>query len=220
MIKNIGIFGGTFDPIHIGHITPIQTAAKLLNLTTINIIPANIPPHKSQPYSTSEHRAAMVKLVCEQVTLFHFDDRELKREKPSFTLDTLKEIHAETNNTENQSRLFFFIGMDSLINFTRWHCWQDILTLCHLVVLPRPGYQINSVPEELQTRLQVFEKNTISQLNITLKSSSTSGLIYLMPDKLENISSTEIRQHIAQNKCVQQWLLPNVYQYIKKHQLY
>ena len=214
--KRIGLFGGTFDPIHLGHIEPLSQAAKLLNLSSIQLIPANIPPHKAQTYSSSYHRAEMVKLICQSQALLTFDDRELKREKPSYTLDTLNELHQEHahTNTKTKLTLFFFIGMDSLVDLPTWHRWQDILQICHLVVMPRPNYEIADIDESLVEKCIFLSQATATDF------SKNSGNIYIMPDILNAISSTEIRAQIKLNKPVKQWLANDVHEYILNQGLY
>ncbi|MGJ8691889.1 MAG: nicotinate-nucleotide adenylyltransferase [Thalassotalea sp.] len=213
-INKIGLFGGTFDPIHLGHIEPLKLAANLLGLSSIQLIPANIPPHKEQTFSSSEHRAAMVKLICQEQPLLKFDGRELQREKPSYTLDTLTEVAQEHANHNNPVSLFFIIGMDSLIDLPLWHRWQELLTLCHLVVMPRPNYAITDISKALVPRCRFVETGKVCQYH------ERAGNIFIMPEVLNAISSTEIRAHIKLNKPVEQWLSANVYQYIVTEQLY
>ena len=219
--SRIGLFGGTFDPIHQGHIRPLEQAAKLLRLDSINIIPANIPPHKSTTQTSAQHRAEMVKLVCQNHPLLTFDDRELQQAKPSYTVGTLSAIKQEQPN----SQLFFFIGMDSLITFTAWHQWQTILELAHLVVMPRPNYTIEQVPQELKPLVQNLMQD-IDKTNI--ETSKQSGNIYLVESAQVNISSTEIRAFFKQPSSIandRKHLLldniaPKVHQYILEHHLY
>lgn len=226
--QKIGLFGGTFDPIHLGHIFPIQHAAKLLGLNQIHIIPANVSPLKSSPYSNNTHRAAMVKLVCQDYPIFTFDDRELTRGNASYTFDTLLDIHHEYQQQNTLIILYFFIGMDSLIDLTLWHRWQDILSLCNIVVSPRPGYQLSSVPEELKPYLvTVSDNNEQSQTfpasntpNSETTQLSDHGNILIMPEMLSDISSTEIRSLSAAPNAIKNKLPEKVYQYILQHKLY
>ncbi len=144
----IGIFGGTFDPIHIGHVKSIDAVATWLHLDKVLIIPAHIPPHKTDsnitPKATSAQRATMVELAIADKPLFYCDRRELNRNGPSFTIDTLKELKATYPNQP----LYFVIGMDSLQTFTTWHKYKEILSLCHLVVNTRPNYHLSDLNRE------------------------------------------------------------------------
>ena len=149
-LKRIAILGGTFDPIHHGHLKPAQQVANWLKLEKLVLLPAHIPPHKNGTYANASQRKAMVELVCEHDKLFHIDSRELTRTSPSYTVETLKEIKSENPH----SQLFFIIGMDSLLNFTSWHQWQEILMLCHLVVNNRPQYEFASINIQTKNLLQ------------------------------------------------------------------
>lgn len=237
--KKIGLFGGTFDPIHLGHTTPLIDAAKLLGLNEIFIMPAHIPPHKNHTFSSSEHRLNMVKLACDNCALFTLDTREINRKTPSYTVESLKELRAEITAID---QLYFFIGMDSLLNFTRWYCWQEILTLCHLVVMPRPNYCLSAIDESLKSRLinltdnvttsdtansnvattNPMHKNNLQAVTekLTQHANHTSGNIYILPTSQINISSTEIRAKLQSAQLKENVLAANVYQYIQQHQLY
>ena len=239
-IINIGLFGGTFDPIHMGHIIPIKKAAKQLALNKVNIIPTNIPPHKEQPQSNSFHRSEMVKIVCQNEPLFNFDDRELKRKKSSYTVDSLREITHEFNNKNQKTNLFFFMGMDSLNTFTSWYQWQEILSLCHLVVMPRPGYTLDKKTSSilLSKIINCSDKNHNTNLSYIDANASKkkSNSIFIMHDTAMDISSTEIRtllsnqkngmpsnikQNNLSNKSALDALLPvGIYEYILANQLY
>lgn len=207
--KNIGVFGGTFDPIHMGHITPLLQAIKQLKLQQVHITPANIPPHKQHTYAENHHRIAMVKQVCEQYPEFVFDERELKREKLSYTVDTLKEIHAENPQLEN---LCFFAGMDSLLTFNTWYQWQEILSLCYLIISPRPDYQLENLPKALAPFITVF---TSKHRNFD----STKRII-IMPPCLHQISSTQLRKKILEKQSIKSLVPAYVDNYIQHHQLY
>lgn len=203
----IGIFGGTFDPIHHGHTQPLTQAAKLLSLKQIRLLPAHIPPHKNTTIANSEQRVAMVSLICQENPLFILDCRELQRSEKSYTVTTLQEIQQESPN----AKLYFFIGMDSLLNFTQWHQWQTILTLCQLIVMPRPGYNSSDIPAPLQPLCKILQVNDTNTAN---------AQIILMPECLVDISSSEIRRKIARQETVSPWLSNKVESFIKKYQLY
>ena len=147
-LSNIGIFGGTFDPIHLGHTQSAQIVAQYLNLSKVLFIPAHIPPHKNcvnnSPKVSAEQRSTMVELACKENKIFTCDKRELRRQQYSYTVDTLLELKKELP----EQRLYFIIGMDSLLSFTQWHRYQDILKLCHLVVNTRPNYDLNQLNNE------------------------------------------------------------------------
>ncbi|MGB1262918.1 MAG: nicotinate-nucleotide adenylyltransferase [Cognaticolwellia sp.] len=209
--QNIALFGGTFDPIHLGHILPAQATAKWLGVEQLQLIPAHIPPHKAGTHASAKQRAEMVSLVCDTQTMFTLDNRELLRESHSYTVDTLREIKTDYPN----ATLYFIIGMDSLLAFTTWHAWQDILTLCNLVVNIRPGYPHAALTETLSAELTPHLVDNIQQLQ-----RQQSGQIILHNSTAYDISSTKIRAKIKAGQNYRQYLPEPVYQYIEQHQLY
>ncbi|WDE13346.1 nicotinate-nucleotide adenylyltransferase [Thalassomonas haliotis] len=209
--SDIGILGGTFDPIHLGHLNPAKALLNWLGLDQLVLMPAAIPPHKAGTSASAQQRVQMVKLACEQEKVFHCDERELKRQTTSYTLDTLLEIKKE----HPHQRIFFVIGMDSLFSFTKWHKWQQILTLCHLVVNSRPGYELADMPTETQQLLAGHQVSDVSELKKSL-----AGNIILAPESRWDISSSQIRQQLQSNQDCQHLLPSPVLAYIRQHNLY
>jgi len=213
--SGIGVFGGTFDPVHLGHTHSAQAVADELNLTKILFIPTYIPPHKncinSVPTANAKQRLAMVELVCNENKLFECDNTELQRQQYSYTVDTLEEL------TEKypEQRLYFMIGMDSLLTFTSWHRFQDILKLCHLVVSSRPNYDLTQMNNDTRALLLKHQVDNLSELNGVC----TGAIIFSKPLFID-ISSSHIRQHLKANKSCQQQLSPNIVNFINKNQLY
>ena len=198
MKQRIVIFGGTFDPVHYGHVTPILHACDNINATQLIYLPCHIPPHKQSPSVTSEHRLNIVKLLTaelnQQVTFdVTYSDVELRQQGHSFTRLSI-EYFAQQHP---QAELFFLIGMDSLLSFTSWHKWQEILQFCQLLVVKRPGhiYMANQLPKELIDKV-----------------------IFADVAELE-ISSTNIR-HASELSEVEKQLPKVVAEYIKQHKLY
>jgi len=220
----IGILGGTFDPIHKGHIEPVKDVFKEFQLDKILVIPAHKPPHKQSTSASTKHRVKMVELVCETEQGFEIDTRETLRSSLSYTVDTINELKAEYPN----SQLFFIMGMDSLLSFTRWHLWENILEQCNLIVNTRPGYDLSTLNKDTEHLLSKYQ-NSITELDKDLKNSPkqvfpinkpSSGYIYLHNCEELNISSTNIREHIADLNNTSQWLTKNIADYIKKNALY
>jgi len=218
-MRNIGILGGTFNPIHLGHTLPAKVVATHLSLDKVLLIPASIPPHKSSPHVSAKQRASMVKLACDNDLLLNCDERELFRDGYSYTVDTLKELTLSYPN----SRLYFIMGLDSLLTFTHWHKYQEILSLCHLVVNTRPNYQLNNINQATKSLLnnhQVEDIKALKQLN--------SGGILLLPPSLPNsknqlninLSSSDIRQRIINNQSCEKLLNSKVLDFINKYKLY
>ena len=211
--KNIAILGGTFDPIHNGHIIPAKHVAQWLGIDQISLMPAHLPPHKNTVSASAQQRVDMVQLVCNNEPLFDCDQRELKRSSLSYTIDTLKEI----KNSHTNTRIFFIIGMDSLLTFTQWHQWQEILTLCHLVVNCRPNYPLGTLGASTQELLAKHKLGLEFQPQYITKD---AGYI-LFPSNVQlEISSTAIKTRIKAQQNCQELLPENVLNYIEKHQLY
>jgi nicotinate-nucleotide adenylyltransferase len=209
--KVIAIMGGTFDPIHNGHVETAKETAKWLNVEQLLLLPAHIPPHKDSTTANALHRENMVKIICQQQPLFQLDSRELKRHSASYTVTSLQEIKQEQPN----SKLFFIIGMDSLLNFTTWHQWQTIISLCHIVVNVRPGYPLNQINVETQ---KLLNKHQIINLNeIAIRD---AGGIILHKNQSFDISSSDIRQQLYDDDLRGNVLSSAVHQYIIEEKLY
>lgn len=206
----IAILGGTFDPIHLGHTIPAKAIAQWLSLTKITLLPAHIPPHKTTPTVSSSVRAHMVDLVCQQNSLFELDKRELNRDKPSYTVDTLSELKRE----QPDSQIFFLVGMDSLLNLTRWVDYRKILSMCHIVVSTRPGYSLEQLPLDTKNLLNEYQCSKAQALT------KPAGGILLAPPCEYDISSTAIRDKLRLGIDAGNLLSPAVFEYITKTMLY
>ncbi|WP_448563948.1 nicotinate-nucleotide adenylyltransferase [Thalassotalea ganghwensis] len=209
--ERLGIFGGTFDPIHNGHISSVLDSAQRVMLEQVLMIPAYIPVHKNAAVANSHHRLAMVQLVCQHHAIFQADDRELKRSKPSYTIDTLNEISALYPNKQ----LFLFVGLDSLLSFTQWYQWQEILTLCHLIVSARPLLAPIAPQKAIDKRLT---SRIVDDVNSLANKKAGKILINQLPDY--PISSTQIRKQLNQNKPIDNDVPSYIKAYIDQHQLY
>ncbi|WP_052012615.1 nicotinate-nucleotide adenylyltransferase [Pectobacterium betavasculorum] len=205
-------FGGTFDPIHYGHLQPVTALAKLVGLTQVVLMPNNVPPHRQQPEASSRQRFQMAELAVEGDTLFTVDDRELQRQTPSYTIETLEALRAEKGH---DAPLGFIIGQDSLLTLHHWHRWQDLLGVCHLLVCARPGYRSTLETQELQQWLNDHLTNKTDDLH-----QQPHGQIFLADTPLVTISATEIRQRRQQGLDCHDLLPPAVLHYINEHGLY
>ncbi|MFC3394916.1 nicotinate-nucleotide adenylyltransferase [Brenneria rubrifaciens] len=205
-------FGGTFDPIHYGHLKPVTALAKIVGLNQIILLPNNVPPHRQQPEASPQQRLRMAQLAAEDNALLTVDDRELQRQKPSYTIDTLEILRAEKGSNTS---LAFIIGQDSLLALHQWHRWQDILNVCHLLVCARPGYKATLTTPELQHWLEAHLTQDPQSLH-----QQTHGLIFLADTPLVSISATEIRQRRQAGLNCHDWLPPAVLRYIDEHGLY
>lgn len=204
----IGIIGGTFDPIHFGHLRPALEIMEQFSLEELRFIPSASPPHRWQPDASAEHRIKMTKLAIEAIEGFTLDDREYHREGASYTVDTLKSIR---NEIGNEVPLCMIIGLDALQSFTQWHDWQRILTLTHLVVSPRPGYKKSSADAWVQPYL------TTDALELKQQ---TAGKVFFAKVIQFDISATEIREQLHNGNNISYLLPESVRKYIDKQRLY
>lgn len=205
------LMGGTFDPIHLGHLLPAEETARWLGADQVTLIPTHIPPHKTNTHATVKQRTTMAALACRSNSLFHLDTRELQRSIHSFTVDTLLALKAEHPNT----RLYFIMGMDSLLSFTHWKSWQKILTLCHLVVNIRPGYSHQQLESSISADLHSHIVHNVAELE-----KFPVGKIILHGCTALDISSTQIRHKIRTGQNYAQFVCQTVFEYIEQQQLY
>jgi len=206
----IGILGGTFDPIHFGHLRTALELYQALDLAEVRLIPCSQPVHRKTPVASPEQRLAMVQKAVEPEPALRVDDCEIRRKGPSYTIDTLSHLRTELPQTP----LCLIMGIDALLHFTSWHRWEDILQLAHLIVVHRPQYQLPQtgiVCELLKQRL----KQAPSVLHETL-----AGNIVLHPVTALEISATDIRKQIAIGRSPRYLLPLEVYKYIKEHGVY
>ncbi|MFP3013266.1 MAG: nicotinate-nucleotide adenylyltransferase [Arsenophonus sp. NC-QC1-MAG3] len=206
------LFGGTFDPIHYGHLLPVEVLAKLVGLQQVVLLPNHVAPHRQQPEATAQQRLEMIKLAIKNNPLFSIDTRELKRTTPSYTVETLLSFRKQISW---QKPLAFIIGQDSLLSIDTWFNWEKILDLCHLLVCARPGYAAYFLTSSMQEWLiqhQVHKPEIFSY--------KPSGTIYLAKTPLLNISATEIRKRKHDRKSCKNILPPEVLRYVNKHHLY
>ncbi|PTT56429.1 nicotinate-nucleotide adenylyltransferase [Aeromonas sp. HMWF014] len=206
----IGLLGGTFDPIHIGHLRPAIEARDAIGLAEIRLIPNHIPPHRANPFCSSEQRLAMVKLAAAENAGFVVDERELKRDKPSWTIDTLIELRHELPDTP----LCFLMGMDSLLGLAGWHRWQELLAHAHLVVSVRPGWRPDYPGEvaELLARHHTTDATALRQ--------RLAGHIWLADNQPIELSATRLRALLAAGEDPRYLLPPSVADYIRQQGLY
>src|SRR6202166_421317 len=233
---NIGLFGGTFDPIHRGHLALAQAARERCKLSRILFVPANVPPHKqAQPLSEFAHRYAMIALATEQERAFEpslleapadsegrsSSQRGTKKslEKPNYTIDTVKRIKQSLKRSD---RLFLLIGIDAFADIAKWHESEALFRECEFVVAGRPGFSLadvaNALPRSLRPRQEVtrpFHKQA-ARGDLVL-----SGVtIHLLDQVYQPVSSTGIRQAVAAGKSLARFVEPSVADYIKKTGLY
>lgn len=206
----IALFGGTFDPIHLGHINMAKQCVEHLNLRYLQFMPCAIPAHKAVPGISNEDRIAMLQAAIEPYDYFSLDLRELKRQGPSYSLLSLKELR----NEYPHEPILFLIGLDSFNTLDKWFEWQAITQLCHLVVFQRPNQNIN-----LSTQLIDYKKKALTTLSDTLRS-ERAGRLYFLPGQMMDIASSDIRKKLKKGQSCEELLPSAVSQYIYDHQLY
>jgi nicotinate-nucleotide adenylyltransferase len=212
-MARIGLLGGTFDPIHFGHLGMAQELAQALALDTVKFIPAAVPPLKSQPSASAADRCAMVQLAIANNPDFQLDERELKRTGPSYTVETLRSLRSELSE---QDSLVLFIGSDAFKQLNRWHQWQEIIQLCHIALVARPDSEVST---GLNPELVTFLQDHYTENAMDLQSES-AGLITMQAITPLAISSSAIREQLK-NRQSARYLTPDcVLDYIAQHGLY
>lgn len=212
-MQAIGIFGGTFDPIHFGHLRLAEEMAEGLGLERVLFIPAGQPPHRGAPRTAAAHRLEMVRRAVVGNPRFAVDAREVQSPRPSYTVDTLTTLRAELGE---EQPLWLLLGSDAFLELPTWHEWRQLFDLAHIAVAARPGarlLQSDAMPEIL--------KKEVSQRQPTDGPvSGPAGSVLLRQTTPLDISATAIRDTLARHGSAR-YLLPDaVLDYIYEHQLY
>ncbi|AQT62068.1 nicotinate-nucleotide adenylyltransferase [Cellvibrio sp. PSBB023] len=210
MRKCLGIFGGTFDPIHLGHLRLALELKQQFSLDEMHLLPCYLPPHRAAPGATANQRVAMLRLALQDCPQLQLDTRELQRDRPSYTVDTLTELRAQLGE---QVSLSLCMGMDSFCTLDSWHEWSQLIRLAHIVVVERPGYELPVVgPVADLLRRHRAGADAIQ--------AAAAGAVIIAAPRLLPISATEIRAQIKSGQSPQ-FLLPDaVLNYIHAQQLY
>jgi len=201
----IGIFGGTFDPVHYGHIKPALSIKQALSLSQLRFIPNRIPPHRETPWLSIEQRLRLLKLALKDYADTVIDERELRRDGPSFMVDTLQALHKEMPDED----LCLIIGMDAFMGITRWHQWRALFDLCHLVVTTRPGFNEKNPFEQMNDKDHQFLSEKIIESTDELRPRETGKILLKSVPQLA-ISSTQIRAGLSNNEDVSDCMPANV----------
>jgi len=196
-VRPLAIFGGTFDPIHIGHLRAAWEASEALD-ADVRIVPAKIPPHRPQPVATATERAAMLRAALAGQDRLVLDLRELEREGPSYTFDTLTSLRAEIGSARP---LGLLIGADAFAGLSEWHRWRELFELAHMCVLTRPA-QIPAMPRELAAEVTSRTVDDIAGLR-----EAPAGCVLNMVVSALGISATRIRALLADGR-EPRWLVP------------
>jgi len=212
----LGLLGGTFDPVHYGHLRLADDVRNALGLPEVRLLPAGNPPHRGAPHAPAIDRLAMLDLACQEFVALTVDPREITRSGKSYTVLTLEELRAENPNRP----LLWIIGADSLLGLPQWHRWRELFEHAHLVVAERPGVSLDpALPAEL-----VPEWNARLVSDPALLYKTAFGAIYRQHVAPQAISASAIRAAIARGGdavLTVRGLLPDsVLAYIERNGLY
>ncbi|WP_404940876.1 nicotinate-nucleotide adenylyltransferase [Pseudomonas sp. GW101-3H06] len=208
--RRIGVLGGTFDPVHVGHLRGALEVAESLALDELRLVPSARPPHRDTPQVSAKDRLAMVKCAVAGVAPLVVDARELQRDKPSYTIDTLELMRAELAADD---QVFLLLGWDAFCGLPTWHRWEELLQHCHILVLQRPDAD-SEPPDALRNLLAA------RSVSDPLALKGPSGQIAFVWQTPLAVSATQIRQLLASGKSVR-FLVPDaVLAYIDAHGLY
>jgi len=191
----IGLFGGTFDPIHLGHLRLAEELREALDLTEVRFLPAYEPPHRDTPQGSSMRRLQLVEAAIANNPAFVLDKREYERGGRSYTVDTLHSLREELG----EQPLVLIMGMDAFNGFTRWHRWEEILRLAHLGVATRPGAELQAEATAL------LERHSMAAADMR---QTPAGGICQVPISQLDISATRIRELLRAKRSVR-YLVPD-----------
>jgi len=197
----IGIFGGTFDPVHNGHIKPVLSVKQALNLSQLRFIPNRVPPHREAPLLSVAQRLSLLQTALQDYPDVIIDERELHRDGPSYMIDTLRSIHHELPD----ETLCLIIGMDAFLHITSWHQWRAMLELCHLVVIQRPGFELGMIAEHMAADDYQFLAAKMTTDADALTSQATGKILLKSVPQLD-ISSTQVRASLLNGGDISQWV--------------
>ena len=192
----IGILGGTFDPVHFGHLRPALEVMQIIGLRQVRFLPNSIPPHRESPWLDTENRLELLSTAIADQPGFVLDERELRREGRSYMVDTLESLRQEIPSES----ICLILGMDAFLGLRQWYQWQRIPQFCHFIVTTRPGFEFNSISSD--------------DLPVTLATSAdeldevTAGRILLQSVTQLDISASAIRTMLARGQSVR-YLLPD-----------
>lgn len=215
MGKAIGIFGGTFDPVHYGHLRLAEEMLEQAGLSEIRFIPTGTPPHRDEPRVSAQQRSAMVKLAIAGEPAFVLDEREVRRASKCYAVDTLRELRAELGA---QPPLCLLMGGDAFLQLHTWHEWEQLFELAHIVVGYRPGYTLEERIHGATAELRGHYHKRLCGAQ-ALAQSPNGGIVELAIPKLE-ISATDIRRRVAEGRTIRYLLPEAVADYIHQHHLY
>lgn len=216
--RGIALIGGTFDPVHLGHIVIAKQLQQHLSLQQIQFIPTNIPPHRDTPIADAKHRVNMLRIATADYRLFIVNDIELQYSTPSYTITMLERLRQRIP----EQPLQLVIGSDVFNQFNQWRDWERIIEFAHIVVVTRlqkhsdtPASVFENPPAWMQKMLTQYRRCDSDDLM-----KQPAGVLFLQPIQSPLISATDIRTALSRGEDVSQQLDEGVLRYIKQHHLY
>ena len=212
----VGIFGGTFDPIHYGHLRVAEEIVETVGLQKMYFVPAGMPRLRHSPVASPQHRVEIVRLAIQKNPDFVLDGREIYRDGVSYSIDTVREFKQEFGE---EVRLCLVLGADAFIKLPEWNNWKELFNLCHFIVSTRPGYTLTLIKELLSKELrEECSQRWVSNTESLKK--DTSGLIFIASTTMLDISATSIRAHIAAGISIRHLVPGVIVNYISENKLY
>jgi len=203
----IGIYGGTFNPVHYGHLRTALEVNELFDLDDIRLLPCSLPAHRENPSVNAQMRLQMLQLAVKDYPQLQVDSREIDRAGISYMVDTLAEVRAESPGTP----IILFMGADAFNGLSGWHQWQALFDYAHIVVMTRPQFIRNKLADFYSDKLVSSRES----LNL-----SVSGKIFFQKVRDLDISATDIRNAFIENKNPSFLLPESIIEYIRAHKLY
>jgi nicotinate-nucleotide adenylyltransferase len=212
----IGILGGTFDPIHFGHLRLAQEVAEQLRLAEVRFMPGGTPPHRAAPVASAAHRLAMVRLAVAGNALFTVDARETMSEAPAYTVDTLTALRSEVGAAQS---LVLLLGADAFLDLAAWSRWHRLFDLAHIAVAYRPGFPVDTWQSRMPQPLAAEYNARLMHQPFSVHVAPAGGIV-VVPIAALDISATMIREATRRGRNSRYLLPDSIYQYMQEHEIY
>lgn len=212
----IGILGGTFDPVHYGHLRLAQEVAEQLRLAEVRFIPGGMPPHRATPGASAEHRLAMVRLAVSGNALFTVDGRETASTAPCYSVDTLTALRSEVGAMQS---LVLLLGADAFLDLATWNRWHQLFDLAHIAVAYRPGFPVDTWQARMPQPLAAEYNARLMHQPFSVHVAPAGGIVVVPIAELA-ISATMIREAACSGRSSRYLLPDSVNQYMLDHEIY